>query len=53
MSSKTQAKPNPAAAAVIGPAAAVANTIYNATGLRVRDYPITFDKLIAGMPPPI
>ena len=32
-------------------AAAVANAIYNVTGVRVRDYPITLDKLIARMPP--
>ena len=31
-------------------AAAVANAIYNATGTRVRDYPITLDKLIDRMP---
>ncbi len=30
--------------------AAVANAIYNATGVRVRDYPITLDKLIGRMP---
>lgn len=30
--------------------AAVANAIYNATGVRVRDYPITLDKLLKGMP---
>jgi xanthine dehydrogenase YagR molybdenum-binding subunit len=34
---------------ICGVAAAVANAIYNATGVRVRDYPITLDKLIAGM----
>ncbi|MDK1384650.1 aldehyde oxidoreductase molybdenum-binding subunit PaoC [Sinorhizobium sp. 8-89] len=33
-----------------GVAAAVANAIYNATGVRVRDYPITLDKLIHGLP---
>ncbi|MDR5752420.1 MULTISPECIES: aldehyde oxidoreductase molybdenum-binding subunit PaoC [unclassified Caballeronia] len=33
-----------------GVAAAIANAIYNATGVRVRDYPITLDKLIAHMP---
>ncbi|NRP71321.1 Xanthine dehydrogenase molybdenum-binding subunit [Ensifer psoraleae] len=33
-----------------GVAAAVANAIYNATGVRVRDYPITLDKLINGLP---
>ena len=35
---------------ICGAAAAVANAIYNATGVRVRDYPITLDKLIGGMP---
>jgi len=30
--------------------AAVANAIYNATGVRVRDYPITVDKLLDGLP---
>ncbi|MBJ2155770.1 aldehyde oxidoreductase molybdenum-binding subunit PaoC [Variovorax sp. IB41] len=34
-----------------GVAAAVANAVYNATGVRVRDYPITLDKLLAGLPP--
>ena len=33
-----------------GVGAALANAIYNATGVRVRDYPITLDKLIARMP---
>jgi xanthine dehydrogenase YagR molybdenum-binding subunit len=31
---------------ICGAAAAVANAIYNATGIRVREYPITIDKLI-------
>ena len=31
---------------ICGVAAAVANAIYNATGVRVRDYPITLDKLL-------
>jgi len=35
---------------ICGVAAAVANAIYNATGVRVRDYPLTLDKLIAKMP---
>jgi xanthine dehydrogenase YagR molybdenum-binding subunit len=35
---------------ICGVAAAVANAIYNATGVRVRDYPITLDKLIERMP---
>ena len=33
-----------------GVGAAVANAIYNATGVRVRDYPMTVDKLIRQMP---
>ena len=33
-----------------GVSAAVANAIYNATGVRVRDYPITTDKLLDGLP---
>src|SRR3954465_7759054 len=33
-----------------GVGAAVANAIYNATGVRVRDYPITLDKLLPGLP---
>jgi xanthine dehydrogenase YagR molybdenum-binding subunit len=33
-----------------GVGAAVANAIYNATGVRVRDYPVTLDKLLAKMP---
>ena len=32
-----------------GAAAAVANAIYNACGVRVREYPLTLDKIIAGM----
>lgn len=35
---------------ICGVAAAVANAIYNATGVRVRDYPITLDKLLEKMP---
>ncbi|GIL39106.1 aldehyde oxidoreductase molybdenum-binding subunit PaoC [Roseiterribacter gracilis] len=35
---------------ICGVGAAVANAIYNATGVRVRDYPITLDKLLAKMP---
>ena len=35
---------------ICGVAAAVANAIYNATGVRVRDYPITLDKLIDHLP---
>ena len=33
-----------------GVAAALANAVYNATGVRVRDYPVTLDKLIEKMP---
>ncbi len=36
---------------ICGVAAAVANAVYNATGVRVRDYPITVDKLITGLSP--
>jgi len=35
---------------ICGVSAAVANAIYNATGARVRDYPITLDKLIERLP---
>ncbi len=33
-----------------GVSAAIANAIHNATGIRVRHYPITLDKLIGGLP---
>jgi xanthine dehydrogenase YagR molybdenum-binding subunit len=35
---------------ISGAGAAIANAIYHATGVRVRDYPITCDKLLAGLP---
>jgi len=35
---------------ICGAGAAVANAIYNACGVRVRDYPITLDKVIARLP---
>jgi len=35
---------------ICGVGAAVANAIYNATGVRVRNYPITLDKLLGGLP---
>jgi len=35
---------------ICGVGAAVANAIYNATGVRVRDYPITLDKMIDRLP---
>ncbi|MEN3309861.1 MAG: xanthine dehydrogenase YagR molybdenum-binding subunit, partial [Micromonosporaceae bacterium] len=31
---------------IVGAAGAVANAVYNATGKRVRDLPITLDKLL-------
>jgi xanthine dehydrogenase YagR molybdenum-binding subunit len=34
---------------IIGTAAAVANAVYNATGIRVRELPITAEKLIDGL----
>ncbi len=35
---------------ICGVAAAVANAVYNATGARVRNYPITLDKLLDKLP---
>jgi xanthine dehydrogenase YagR molybdenum-binding subunit len=35
---------------ICGVGAAVANAIYNATGVRVRDYPVTLDKLLPKLP---
>ena len=35
---------------ICGPGAAVANAVYNATGVRVRDYPITLDKHLEKLP---
>jgi xanthine dehydrogenase YagR molybdenum-binding subunit len=35
---------------ICGVAAAVANAVYNATGARVREYPITLDKLLGKLP---
>lgn len=32
---------------ICGAGAAVANAIYNATGIRLRDYPLTIDKILA------
>ena len=34
-----------------GVGAAIANAVYNATGVRVRDYPITLDKHLDRLPP--
>ncbi|RVQ69299.1 xanthine dehydrogenase family protein molybdopterin-binding subunit [Croceicoccus ponticola] len=35
---------------ICGPGAAIANAIYNATGIRVRDYPLTLDKYLDRLP---
>ena len=32
---------------IVGAAAAVGNAIFHATGKRVRDFPITLDKILA------
>jgi xanthine dehydrogenase YagR molybdenum-binding subunit len=49
MSSPMQAK-GVGELGLCGVGAAVANAIYNATGVRIRDYPVTLDKLLAKMP---
>jgi xanthine dehydrogenase YagR molybdenum-binding subunit len=33
---------------IVGAAAAIANAVYHATGIRIRDLPITLDKLLVG-----
>ena len=35
---------------ICGAGAAIANAVYNACGVRVRDYPLTLDKILARMP---
>ena len=35
---------------ICGVGAAVANAVYNTTGVRVRDYLVTLDKLLRAMP---
>ena len=35
---------------ISGVPAAIANAVYNATGIRVRDYPVTLDKLLHRLP---
>lgn len=35
---------------ISGAGAAIANAVYNATGVRVRDYPLTLDKILDGLP---
>ncbi|WP_066554214.1 aldehyde oxidoreductase molybdenum-binding subunit PaoC [Croceicoccus bisphenolivorans] len=37
---------------ICGPGAAIANAFYNATGIRVREYPITLDKYLTDLPTP-
>jgi xanthine dehydrogenase YagR molybdenum-binding subunit len=49
MSSPMKAK-GVAELGICGVAAAVANAAYNASGVRVRDYPITLDKLLDQLP---
>jgi xanthine dehydrogenase YagR molybdenum-binding subunit len=34
---------------ISGAGAAIANAVYNACGVRIRDYPLTLDKIIQGM----
>ena len=36
---------------IVGTAAAIAGTVYHATGIRVRDLPIRLDKLLTGSEP--
>lgn len=35
---------------ISGAGACIANAVYNACGVRVRDYPLTLDKILAGLP---
>jgi xanthine dehydrogenase YagR molybdenum-binding subunit len=35
---------------ICGAGAAIANAVYNACGVRVRSYPLTLDKILAGLP---
>lgn len=35
---------------IVGAAAAVVNAVYHATGIRVRDLPVTLDKVLAALP---
>jgi xanthine dehydrogenase YagR molybdenum-binding subunit len=34
---------------ISGAGAAIANAVYNATGVRIREFPLTVDKVIAGI----
>jgi xanthine dehydrogenase YagR molybdenum-binding subunit len=36
---------------ICGSGAAVANAVFNATGVRVREFPITIEKILPGLPP--
>jgi xanthine dehydrogenase YagR molybdenum-binding subunit len=36
---------------ICGAGAAVANAVFNATGVRVRDFPIMLEKVLPGLPP--
>jgi xanthine dehydrogenase YagR molybdenum-binding subunit len=36
---------------ISGAGAAVTNAVYNACGVRVRDFPLTVDKILGGLPP--
>jgi xanthine dehydrogenase YagR molybdenum-binding subunit len=35
---------------IVGAGAAIANAVFDATGVRVRDFPVTLDKLLPGLP---
>jgi xanthine dehydrogenase YagR molybdenum-binding subunit len=35
---------------ICGAGAAIANAVYNATGTRIRDYPLTLDKILPTLP---
>ena len=47
---ETDTMSSPMKAIGVGVGAAVANAVYNATGVRVRDNPVTLDKLLSGLP---
>lgn len=38
---------------ISGAGAAIANAVFNACGVRMRDYPLTLDKVLAGLPPAV
>jgi xanthine dehydrogenase YagR molybdenum-binding subunit len=38
---------------IVGAGAAVANAVFNATGVRVRELPVTLDKILPGLPAPV